>query len=418
MVIEYEVLILHELASGILAWLHHVSSPSSISLYPPQLLRSFNRLLGYQIQQQLPVTPSVVHLLDQVRSPLINLLGSTLATLEPGLEEDVLLIGHEPTQTCLDWAISSQNPVDEVLERGVMQQVLDHCRSRQRSDLYRAFRRFVIEHPVLDSGTLVDAKCGELADLAAELNAMYESAPGGLSQDGRVAQCGHCGQLLEPGRSTPRRSKPGRSTPRRSHHAPVWHCRSPECWADPKPLRIAATWSVQDCCRLRSPFHRFIYRPGLAELAIAQDLQAHSRAHSKITVELWPDCDRYDLRVTFTDGTVWEADVKDWRSPAALGRHLAEVEPVGLPPHDRFWIVIPQQRIAERPSYLSTLQRSWRRARGNQSDDPGSHPDLHPEPQDCANAAWGQVTGDRDWIQAVENYTRQIAGHPSSSGSR
>jgi hypothetical protein len=105
MVIEPEVLILHDLASGVLAWCDRPAAP-----YPSLLLRSFNRLLGYQIQQGLPVTPSVVHLLDQGRSPLGQWLGSAIAALEPGLDEETLLIGNEPTDICLDWAIASPHP--------------------------------------------------------------------------------------------------------------------------------------------------------------------------------------------------------------------------------------------------------------------------------------------------------------------
>jgi hypothetical protein len=270
------------------------------------------------------------------------------------------------------------DPTGEVEERVVMQQVIDHCRSQQRSDWYCAFRRLVIEHPILDSGTLVDAELNELADLAPQLRAVYEPAPKGLSQGGELAQCGYCGQLLEPGRS-PQSAR--------------WRCHSSDCLSHPQPLQISRTWRVGDCYRLKSPFYYYVHRPGRAELALEQEFQGDPR----IVTQLWPDCDRYDLRVIFADGRVWGVDVKDWRSPAALGQRLAQIEPVVPPRCDHFWIVIPQQRLVARPDYINTLQRSWRRTKGSYADD------ADPVP----------VISDANWVKEVRNYARSIPGHPS-----
>jgi hypothetical protein len=133
-------------------------------------------------------------------------------------------------------------------------------------------------------------------------------------------------------------------------HADLVQCPSPACRGDgaryrrrsddeallalgaaasPEPVPLAA-----DTARLRRGVWRYTLLPGLIEVALAERL----RRIENTTVELWPERDKYDLRVA-TDGHMWMVDVKDWSSAPALARHLSRIEPP-----EPLHIVVPAQK--------------------------------------------------------------------------
>ena len=77
-------------------------------------------------------------------------------------------------------------------------------------------------------------------------------------------------------------------------------------------------------------------------------------------VVLWPGVDRYDLLLRFQDGT-WAVDVKDYKDPFALGKHIAQdnrhVAENGLKWHYWFY-VYPSYREISRPDYANHVRRA------------------------------------------------------------
>lgn len=60
-----------------------------------------------------------------------------------------------------------------------------------------------------------------------------------------------------------------------------------------------------------------LIRPSLIELRLAKKLDKMG-----LEVELWPQLDKADLKITFPDGKVWAIDAKDWASATKLAREL------------------------------------------------------------------------------------------------
>jgi hypothetical protein len=79
-----------------------------------------------------------------------------------------------------------------------------------------------------------------------------------------------------------------------------------------------------------------------------------------LQVELYPSCDRYDLRATFADGEVWALDLKDYSNPYLLVKRLGDEPIPNDPPWNFAYIVIPNERKRDRPGYLKELKSRWR----------------------------------------------------------
>lgn len=60
-----------------------------------------------------------------------------------------------------------------------------------------------------------------------------------------------------------------------------------------------------------------LIRPSLIELRLAKTLEK-----MKLQVELWPELDKADLKVTLPTGEIWAIDAKDWGSATKLAREL------------------------------------------------------------------------------------------------
>ena len=90
--------------------------------------------------------------------------------------------------------------------------------------------------------------------------------------------------------------------------------------------------------------------PGVYELALARRIESLG-----LSCQLWPAYDRYDLRVVFDNGEAWAIDVKDWKHPHLLGRQLTTFSN-GVPDWTRAFFVIPDSRVRENRSYLTTLR--------------------------------------------------------------
>ncbi len=110
-----------------------------------------------------------------------------------------------------------------------------------------------------------------------------------------------------------------------------------------------------DCLKLKRGIERFWFYPGRAEIQLFKKL-----VDLGLEVELYPQCDRYDLRIKFADGEVWALDLKDYSNPYLLVRNLGDEPIPSEPSWDVAYIVIPAERKKDRPAYLKELKSRWR----------------------------------------------------------
>jgi hypothetical protein len=237
------------------------------------------------------------------------------------------------------------------MERAFMEQVFSRCQ-QQGPQTYVALRRWLIEHPVVTAAELVRQlnASPELAQLQDLLREAYVEAPYEALYKGAFYCCPTCGALLQP-----------------DHTGLRLLCSIERCYQ--MPLAVSALSAASgDGSQRRQPLRRlvpseevaslrrgllwFVMWPGRAELRLERRL-----CEQGALVEMWPDYDRYDLRVVVPRGTL-AVDVKDWANPYLLARR---VKPKGFfcEPGSQPYYVFPQERKIHQPDYVRAFKSAY-----------------------------------------------------------
>jgi hypothetical protein len=113
---------------------------------------------------------------------------------------------------------------------------------------------------------------------------------------------------------------------------------------------------------LKRGIHLSTHIPGKAELRLYRWLNDEilPAQTSLRQAALWPGIDCYDLQLIFTNNEVWAVDVKDYKDPFALGKHIKrdnrDFTQSDLQWHKWFY-VYPLYRERQRPDYQSCVRR-------------------------------------------------------------
>lgn len=325
-------LTLHLIATGVIALTQRAVQSQSVFPYPDPLQRGLDRLTVAALRRRAAAPQGVPDLLAWCRKPLSTWpLDLPVGMLEG---DETLLIDYQPSSTCDDWACANPDAEAELTERRFMQRVFDLCSQANDTTGYVAFRSLLIRAPAMTALELQQCCIrADLLRLSDVLRDCYQLASSGWATNGMFTCCAHCHNLLIPLAAGgyvcetetcrhERGSLLGRRIP--AHEMPVWLVRG---------------------------LRRFVAAPGRAE-------QRLSQAITKLGfgVELWPALDRYDLRISLPDASVWAIDVKDWANPFLLARKLHGLP--SEPPWDRAFIVVPDHRLKQRRDYLRALRQA------------------------------------------------------------
>jgi len=258
---------------------------------------------------------------------------------EIDLSESLLFFG-EPTELAIELAEAFGGSVLSQEQSRITTALLQHCQTHsQGKQIYTRFRQYIIEHPVLSTLEFLEAKgnFGLGVGLSDLLDDCYESIPSCYSLEGNFYACPYCHALasINPqsqviANSVCNRCPPGRRLKRK--------------------VKLPS-----DSLKLKRGIERFWFYPGRAEIQLYQKLMDIG-----LEVELYPECDRYDLRIKFSDSEVWALDLKDYSNPYLLVRNLGDEPIPSQPSWDLAYIVIPAERKKERPAYLKELKSRWR----------------------------------------------------------
>lgn len=317
--------------------LGEVEAPSERT-YDDVVLRSYNLLVLSMLDHGIEPPPSVPHMIDLIA-------GRPAHTWLPGSDSEAVLVHADTrsaTQECLELMLpNAADPFTEKFENGIIRRVFDACRMARSPESYVAFRRLLVEHPVLTRAELTEAS-GELdlLPVAEILPECYAPAPGHLVRDGHVKECGRCHCLMLP------MGKHG------------WQCGMDRCYASGGDADDGRELHTRlDIFQLQFPLRTFITGPGMFEVELEHDLLDRG-----LQVQMWPEYDAFDLLVTFASGLRWAVDVKDYANPAVLGRRFAGIPP--SPPRDRAFLVVPDYRFkadkAYEERYLHAREKSLR----------------------------------------------------------
>lgn len=252
---------------------------------------------------------------------------------------DTLLFLGEPTELTIELAEAFGGSTLSQEQSRIATILLQRCQAHsQGAQIYTKFRRFIVEHPVLSNQELLEAKgnFGLGIGLSDLLEECYEIAPSCYQLEGNFYACPYCHALAAVDREQA--------------------IANPNCNRCPPGRRLKKKVKLSnDSLKLKRGIERFWFYPGRSEIRLYEKL-----TELGLQVELYPDRDRYDLRVTFPDGKVWALDLKDYSKPYLLLKRLGD-EPIPKdPPWDEAYIVIPNERKKERPAYLKELKSRWR----------------------------------------------------------
>lgn len=323
-------LTLRLIASGVIQLSEAVKNGQSLRLpYPHSLQRGLDRLVLKCLNRCQAVPQGVPELLDWCRRPLSEW---PLELPEDAGIADTLLYGQIPTSICEEWAIASADIEAELTQQQLLLNVMQVCQSADAPDSYVAFRRLLIDQPVLTEQDLLQHCINPaLERLEEQIHTAYEPAPDSCAVDRYFYCCATCGNLML-----------------RTHQGDLI-CAEERCRRTgsvkgdrPLPQKQRVLW-------LKRGLRRFIAAPGRAELRLAEKLKTLG-----LNVELWPNFDQYDLRIEFADGEVWAIDVKDWANPFLLARKVQQQNPLipSHPPWTKAYFVFPNDRKVQRSDYL------------------------------------------------------------------
>lgn len=334
---------LHLIATGVVKAARQAEKGKVVSVpYPLPLQLGLDRLVLESIRRNVKPPQGIPDLIHWCQQP-IEEWSLELPDHGPILSE-TLLDGFLPTEVCETWACASADVEAELTEQELLRGVLSVCQNANAPQSYVALRRLFIEKPVLTSFELQKKLAEPIFEcVSSHLRNAYEAAPVACITDDRSYYCcGECGNLLlrtvigglicEEQRCRRKQangtSLVGRVIPDREE--PVW---------------------------LKRGLRRFIAAPGRAELRLEMKLKK-----LRLNVELWPAFDRYDLRVSFSDGEVWAVDVKDWADPGLLARRIradGETPIPTTPSWTRAYFVFPDERKIERSDYVRAFQNQF-----------------------------------------------------------
>jgi hypothetical protein len=326
-----DLMVLHLVASGVIALAEQTSvGRSPRGLYPDALQKGLDKLTVSCWRRNAEPPIGVPDLLRWCRTEPLARWPLDLPRAVGG--DDRLLDGPWPTDFCREWAIDAENVEHEVVERRLLGDVFALCRRNDDQAGYVAFRKFLIQHPVITALELALA-CADpaLSGLADQVRDAYEPVLLECVIDGAVICCATCG------------------SPMAHTRAGNLSCGDDRCArlrGSKKGREIAAD---EEPARLRPALYTFVAAPGRAELRLAERLEGLG-----LVTELWPALDAYDLRIVFPDGEAWAVDVKDWASPVALARHVGRGDSAfpESPTWRRAFFAFPQERLRQRRDYV------------------------------------------------------------------
>ncbi len=255
----------------------------------------------------------------------------------PYLLDTALLEEEQPTELCREYVYKGGAEMEA--SQKLMERVLSEAKRHRVPNAYVTLRQHLIETPVLTEEALMKMSFDpQISPLGANLTELYERVPTSVAERGKVLLCGFCGWTLQ------RYQGRLRCGDDRCRVLTGDFIQPPtkECDESPKQLY-----------RVRRAIRRYIVAPGIYEINAMKQLRRLG-----LLAELWPGYDTYDIHITFSNGDGWAIDVKDWRFPHLLARHLTPLQEVNGYSLTKAFYAVPDERVRDNSQYLSILQNA------------------------------------------------------------
>jgi REase associating with pPIWI_RE/pPIWI_RE three-gene island domain Y len=281
---------LRYLATGLFEWEKRTAIKRS---HIPKALRiGMSRMyLTSLLQGDEEVPSNLPEFFDWAKNPVVE--WKSAAEIKH-LSPDVTLIEDGLVSNFAEqWQVTGADVEKQVQEK-ILQDVLEHCRGHQLEDAYRAFRKLIIERPVLPYSEYRHLlSLPQLRPLREFLLQTYIDLVD-LAEENSYHLCPRCKYVM------------------RRRQDKISSCRNITCEqlsaqlhlppSPPIPKHEAETWKA-----VTPGVHRYGTLPGIWEIQLAETLTKLG-----IRVTLWPEIDEFDLLVEFSKKIRWAIDVKDW----------------------------------------------------------------------------------------------------------
>lgn len=230
-----------------------------------------------------------------------------------------------------DCAVFLETQEVNIIE-GTDEYALFECIIRLSQEDYCLIRRFIIEHPIMT----IDERRDILIELAGNEVAKEAIAIAYEQFQDKGYRCPACGWTMTAGNYG-------------------LMCHSEYCARTTPVLNdeLVLDGTMDTIFRLKKGIMRYFAQPGKLELEIVAFCEKKA-----IKWELWPQKDKYDVEVTFSDGTVWEIDAKAYRNPIALRSKIENDN--GLPEgnYQRGFFVIPTDFTRGNRQYTKIVNKA------------------------------------------------------------
>jgi REase associating with pPIWI_RE/pPIWI_RE three-gene island domain Y len=305
--------------------------------------------LAFLCYKQYTLPPRhLPQLIDWLHRPVEDWEGLGPLFAEASLSGPLLSYGA-PSELCteLGRGLHLSSDPERELQDTPFKEILAYCQKHHLAEQYKEARLFLVSNPYLPFGGITissDSKWDP--EVRKWLRLSYESIPSTCrrmtGEQECIALCPRCRWPLE-WRSS-KRSIAVCYNDLCGHLIPGIH--DPQRWERVIPEAMRTTRGIQES----------VVAPEVPLL----ELQRRLKDEYRLSCDLWPEVDSYDLAVHLSDGQCWAVDMKDYRSPTDLAAKVRGFRPT--PKWDRAFFVFPEHRRS--PGYLQTFRALWNKPKG------------------------------------------------------
>lgn len=270
--------------------------------------------------------PSILCMVEAAREA-VEVVEPTFSDFVDFPENPLIESKSRPSEECMAWASEFALNLERERNQSYIPRLMAEIeRLSLPHSTYTLFRRFIAENPFPSDLTIAcfEAENPDIETVQDLLMQAYRDAP---PQSESMPLCKVCGGYLD-----------------------------------------CAAREIEGCCEAlegrvdRAPIEDTVIcliRPSLIELRLAKTLEEIGKKHS-LQVELWPELDKADLKVTLPTGDVWAIDAKDWGSATKLAKELNQdtIPDIG---QSQSFFVVPDYRwndVAYQAAFKSRHQGS------------------------------------------------------------
>lgn len=234
---------------------------------------------------------------------------------------------YTPSSDCYEFLETQDNDI----MNGTDERILYEKMAVLNQEAYCKVRRYIIENPIIKLEGRRTMSL-ELADNPAARDA-FQFAYEEITEESY--RCPHCGWTMMSGKYG-------------------YSCHSTHCTDTLPELtdEMRLDTSAGDLYRLKKGVMRYFAAPGKLELAIVAFCEK-----KKIRWALWPQMDRYDVEIRFSDGEVWEIDAKAYRNPIALRTKIQNDNGFPDGEYAKGYFVIPSEYTVNQRNYTTIINR-------------------------------------------------------------